>query len=456
LTHDLGSKFMVAVVGAGPAGLFAARQLASEGAHVVLFNRDIKPGGLAEYGIYPDKHKMKEGLRKQFRQLLALPQINYYGHLTVGEDADLTLADLRALGFQAILVTVGAQGTKWLGLPGEDLRGVYHAKDLVYHYNRLPPFSEQDFAIGRRVASVGVGNVMLDIAHWLIRDVRVDEVVAVARRGPAEVKFDKPEMEYVIANLDLADLDAELERARPIMEAVGQDVAHARAYILAALPGALAPVSAARFRLDFLASPHRIVGADGRVTGLEVEDTTLVAAGEDTKARGLGVFRTISADTVVFAIGDRVDEHFGLPVKSNAFVKHPAPRYPINGLCYEVYDANAGHALDDVFVAGWSREASTGLVGAARKDGTNGALAVLHYLRSLPPPNPEALAALAPRLAALPKPVVTKADLHRLEAAEQAQATQQGLEEFKFSTDAEMLGAMGLSGQRSLPGTSLP
>lgn len=444
MTHDLGSQFLVAVVGAGPAGLFAARQLASEGAHVVLFNRDIKPGGLAEYGIYPDKHKMKEGLRKQFRNLLALPQIDYYGHVTVGENADLTLADLRAFGFQAILVTVGAQGTKWLGLPGEDLRGVYHAKDLVYHYNRLPPYSEQTYEIGRRVAIVGVGNVMLDIAHWLIRDLRVDEVVAVARRGPAEVKFDKPEMEYVAGNLDVAALDEELARARPTMEALGQSVEGARAYILAALPGALAPVSAARFWIDFLASPHRIVGADGRVTGLEVEDTTLVGDADNPKARGLGTFRTIPADTVVFAIGDRVDEHFGLPVKANAFVKHPEPRFPIAGQCYEVFDANAGHALDDVFVAGWSREASTGLVGAARKDGTNGALALLQYVRTLPPPNAAPLAGLAPRLAALPKPVVTKTDLQRLDAAERAQAAAHGLEEFKFGTDAEMLAAMGL------------
>ena len=131
-------KYLVAVVGAGPAGLFAARQLAMAGAHVVLLNRDVKPGGLAEYGIFPDKHKMKEGLRKQFRQLLALPQIEYWGNVSVGHGADLTLDDLRGFGFQAVLVTVGAQGTKWLGLPGEDLRGVYHAKDLVYHYKGRP------------------------------------------------------------------------------------------------------------------------------------------------------------------------------------------------------------------------------------------------------------------------------------------------------------------------------
>ena len=64
------NQYMVAVVGAGPAGLFGARELANQGVHVALFNRDIKPGGLAEYGIFPTKHIMKEGLRKQFRQIL--------------------------------------------------------------------------------------------------------------------------------------------------------------------------------------------------------------------------------------------------------------------------------------------------------------------------------------------------------------------------------------------------
>ena len=160
---------LVAVIGAGPAGLFAARELALNNVRVVVFNRDIKPGGLAEYGIYPDKHRMKEGLRAQFRQILAMPLIDYVGHLTVGAQADLSLEALRALGFSAILVSVGAQGTKKLGLPGEEARGVFHAKDLVYHYNRLPPFSSREFDVGRRVGVVGAGNVMADIMNWLGR-----------------------------------------------------------------------------------------------------------------------------------------------------------------------------------------------------------------------------------------------------------------------------------------------
>ena len=138
-------QYFVAVIGAGPAGLFGARELANKGARVLLLNRDIKPGGLAEYGIYPNKYTMKGGLRKQFRQILELPNLDYYGNITIGSQGDLTLDDLRTLGVQAILVTVGAQGTKWLGLPGEELEGVYHAKDVVYYYNHLPPFSQKSF-----------------------------------------------------------------------------------------------------------------------------------------------------------------------------------------------------------------------------------------------------------------------------------------------------------------------
>jgi ferredoxin--NADP+ reductase len=443
---DAQGKYIVAVIGAGPAGLFAARQLAAGGAHVVLLNRDIKPGGLAEYGIYHDKHKMKEGLRRQFRQILDDPDIEYYGNVTVGRKSDLSLNELRAMGFQALLVTVGAQGTKWLGLPGEDLEGVYHAKDLVYHYNRLPPFSTEKFTIGKRVAAIGVGNVMIDIAHWLIRDLKVDEVIAVARRGPAEVKFTKKEMEAVARNLDLADLEEEFRRCTPVMQAVGQDVEQAKAYFYAALPKALEPVSRTRFRFDFLASPSRIIGGErGVVRGLEVEDTTLVPADGDTKARRLGSKRVIPVDTVIFCIGDRVDENFGLAVRWNEFVKNPAPRFPVDGVSYEAFDPQTDRPVERVFVAGWSREASSGLVGVARKDGENGAQAVLAYLQTQPVlEDPQApLERLHARLARLEQPVVDKEAWRRLEAAERAEAERRGLEEFKFRTNQEMLEAIG-------------
>ncbi len=439
------NPFVVAVIGAGPAGLFAARQLAAEGVKVVVLNRDIKPGGLAEYGIYPTKYKMKDGLRKQFRQIISTPEIDYFGNITVGQGADITLDELRALGLNALLVTVGAQGTKWLGLPGEDLVGVFHAKDLVYHYNQLPPYCEDEFPLGRRVALVGVGNVMLDVARWLIRVVKVDEVVAVARRGPAEVKFDRKELEYVAANLDLKALDDEMERMTPVMQAVDQDVLAAKNYILSALPKAVPSVSEARFRFDFCASPTQILGdEEGSVTGLEVEETRLVPYNGDTKARGTGTKRVIPVETVIFCIGDRVDETHGLPVKWNEFIKNPNPRFPVDGISFEAFDPDTNSPIPCTFVAGWSREASSGLVGLARKDGERGARAVAAYLQTQPVQTDTAgvLARLQKRLEAIPHRVIVKEDVYRLAEIEAAEAARLGLEDFKFCSNEDMLAAI--------------
>ena len=432
------NQYIVAVIGAGPAGLFGARELANHGARVLLFNRDIKPGGLAEYGIYPNKHTMKNGLRKQFRQGLDLPNLDYYGNITVGSKGDLTLDDLRALGVQAILVTVGAQGTKWLGLPGEDLIGVYHAKDVVYYYNHLPPFSQRTFHFGKRCAVIGAGNVMLDITHFLAREKKVDEVIAVVRRGPAEVKFEKKEMEYVIDNLDHAELDAEIQRVAPIMEAVHQDPQAARATILEALPKALPKVSDTCFRFEFLASPVRMIGDEnGYLKQVELEDNILVEVNGDTKAKGTGNKRLLNVETVIFAIGDKVDDSFGLPVEWNEFIKNQSPRFPIDGISYE-------SPVEDVFVGGWSRQASTGLVGYARKDGTNASKAVWQYLQTKQPLEPN-LKAVAEKFKGLNKPIITKDEVKKLEAVELVEAQKRGMEEFKFDTNDEMLQAIGLT-----------
>jgi len=204
---------------------------------------------------------------------------------------------------------------------------------------------------------------MLDITHYLARERKVDEVIAVVRRGPMEVKFDKKEMEYVIDNLDQAALDQEMKRITPVLQSVGQDPETARATILEALPKALPKVSETRFRFEFLASPVQMIGdADGRLAQVEIEDNILVRTNGDTKAKGTGNRRCLEVETVIFAIGDKVDDTFGLPVEWNEFVKNPNPRFPIDGNSYEA-------TAEDVFVGGWSRQASTGLVGLARKDG---------------------------------------------------------------------------------------
>jgi ferredoxin--NADP+ reductase len=432
------NQYFVAIVGAGPAGLFGARELANAGVRVVLFNRDIKAGGLAEYGIYPAKHIMKEGLRKQFRGVLDNPNIDYYGNVTVGAQGDLSLDDLRALGFQAILVTAGAQGTKWLGLPGEQFTGVYHAKDVVYHYNKLPPYAQKPYRFGKRCAVVGAGNVMMDISRFLMRDQKVDEVIAVVRRGPAEVKFDKKEMEHVIANLDMGALDSEMTRVTPIMQTVGQNPADAKAKILEGQLHAEAKTSETRFRFEFLVSPTQMFGdANGYLSQLEIEDNSLALKDGDTKARGTDNKRKLDVETVIFAIGDKVDETFGLPVEWNEFVKNATPRFPIDGISFE-------STFADVFVGGWSRKASDGLVGYARKDGTNASKAIWQYLQTLQPGAAD-VKAVAAKVRGSGKPIVAKEDIKRLEAIETEEAKKRGLEEFKFDNNEDMLNAMGLA-----------
>jgi ferredoxin/flavodoxin---NADP+ reductase len=431
--------------------LFAARELALNGARVTLFNRDIKPGGLAEYGIYPNKYKMKDGLRAQFRQILAQEHLRYLGNVTVGQPHNgglLSLDDLRAMGFDAVLATVGAQGTKWLGLPGEGLSGVYHAKDLVYHYNKLPPFSAQHFAIGKRVAVIGMGNVMLDITHWLLEERGVEEVIAVARRGPAEVKFEKKELEYVVRYLDMPALETELERVRPEMVRLHQDPQAMPAMIQSVLERAPEPRNAHHFRLEFLASPVRILAdANGRVRGLEVEETTLVQKESgDTAAWGTAKHHILAVDTVIFAIGDKVDANLGLPVNGIEFAKNPSPRFPQEGLSFETFDPQKNAPIADVFVAGWARQASYGLVGVARRDGTLGAKAVLAYLQTLPgpvDPTGESVQRGLDELA-LRHPLVTRAALERLEVIERKRAQAFGKPEFKFDSNEKMLNALGM------------
>lgn len=431
---------IVAVIGAGPAGLYAAKHLADNDCHVIILNRDIKPGGLAEYGIFFDKYKMKSGLRKQFKGILALPNVHYFGNVRVGTDGDLTLAQIRDMA-DAVLVTVGAQGTKWLGTPGEDLPRVYHAKDVVYHYNHLPPWSERDYPFGKRVAIIGAGNVMLDIANYAIRYLKVDEVVAIVRRDPSAVKFTKKELSYVFENLDQDALTAEIERTRPIMEAVGKSPEDALAFIQSAGKRAKEPVSDTKLRFEFLATTKQIEGnATDGVTAITVEDNTLQLRddGVATRSVGLGTTRTIPVDTVVFAIGDQVDSSFGLPTnKWGEFEKHPSPQFDADGVSYEAYDPAAEAAIDGVFLAGWARQASTGLVGAARKDGVTAADTVLRYLETVEPT--AALDAITTAITATHATVVTKAQVAQLEMVEEARATEDDLPEFKFDHNDDML-----------------
>jgi len=432
----------VFVIGAGPAGLFAAQKIAQAGHEVVIFNRDIKPGGLAEYGIYPVKDKMKIGLRKQFAKVLSLPNVHYFGHVPIGGNSPLTLEALRHFRPAAMVFSVGAQGTKKLGMPGEDAGGIYSAKDYVYHYNLLPPFATQNFSIGKRVAIIGMGNVMVDIARWLMLDcahAKPEEIVVVARRGPFEAKFDEKEFAHIHEHLDRKAFAHELERVKDRIAAVGQDiskVAEETFPALAKYPDH--PPTSPLLRFRFLSTPTAIhPGPDGRIAKLTVADNELTSRDGKIGCKAMGTSEDLDVDTLIFAIGDKHDPSLGLPCGSSGYLTNPESTRP--GAPYEVFDPETGMPWEGVFVVGWARNASEGLVGIARHDGEVGAGHVLDYLSRKSAERSAPVEEIGEFLRGNHVKFVLKSDLPYLYTAEDNEMKARGLSWFKFSDDDQML-----------------
>ena len=438
-------ELTVAVVGAGPAGLFAANALAAKGYGIALFNRDIKPGGLAEYGIFPDKYTLRNGLRKQFLSILACENIAYFGNVHLGVGKCIEIATLFEWGFGAVLITCGAQGIKSLNLPGESLKGVFHAKDLVFHYNKLPPYASREFKFGKKVAIVGAGNVMADITHFLTNYTTVKEITAIIRRGPGEVKFDKKEMETIISYIDLSAFDREIERVSGEMVKVGQNVQAIKEELLAPLSKVSPKERNARLTFHFLASPKQIRSDDGtHVSAIEFEENQLALQDGEIVASGSGKTNVLEVDNVIFAIGDRVLDELGLPINHSGFCKAKLPKYAVNADSFEIEDPETGNTQAGIFVAGWARNPSSGLVGTARKDGVNAAEAISQYLERETFDSGITAKDLEGKLEQQDCKVVTKEHLPILEAAEKKLAGELGLEEYKFSNNEEMLKIMGL------------
>ncbi|MGH7253221.1 MAG: FAD-dependent oxidoreductase, partial [Nitrospiraceae bacterium] len=284
-TSGIGHAHLIVIVGAGPAGMAAANLLSKAGHEVVILNRDIKFGGLAEYGIFPSKLKLRGGLRKSYWEIIERPNVHYFGNVSVSRTKDLTIEDLRSLEASALVFATGAQGTKTIGVEGDSATGVYHAKDVVYHFNRLPGFGERPFEMGRRIAIIGVGDVMVDIAHWLIRYKQVEQVTAIARRGPAERKYNPKEIRAICSNIDRATLAEEFARLRPRLEAVGQNPDEILKGMTDEFTKCEPLTSPTKMVFRFLASPRRVLtDAQNRVRGLQIEETKLEPKGQDFAA----------------------------------------------------------------------------------------------------------------------------------------------------------------------------
>jgi len=440
---------LVAVIGAGPAGLYASQYLARKGVSVALFNRDIRPGGLAEYGIFPSKRKMRQGLLSQFKRILRMPNVHYFGNITVGQSGDIKLDQFRKAGFQAFMVTTGAQENKWLGLPGEDLEGVYQANDIVFNYNHLPEKAHLKFDFGSRVSMIGMGNVMLDIAHYLklLGDVRM--ITAYARRGPTEVKFDKETLEPVANCLNLAKIKQAVDAAKPELRRMALNAAKFYQLLVDAQKKAEECEPVLELTFEFLRSPRRLIGDDqGHVKAMVFEINRLEKEGEAVISQGTGNLETVLTDTVIFSIGSRVDEGFGLPVAEGNFITSTEPRFPVDGISYEVFHPDLGTYCEDIFVSGWARQASEGIVGLARRDAERGARAVLQYLETQAPLGVDVLLNVMNGLPGMAHNGFFLQDLEKLWEVEANLAVEKGIGEFKFQRKDEILKVIRGSQQR--------
>jgi ferredoxin--NADP+ reductase len=244
--------------------------------------------------------------------------------------------------------------------------------------------------------------------------------------------------------MDLDGIKKEFDRIKERLVAVGQNPDEILKGLLDEFTKCEPSNSQTKMGFRFLASPKRVlVDTNNRVRGLEMEDNKLEPKGDDTAAVGLKQFYEFPCDSVVFAVGDKVDETVGLPYKGGVYVTNPnkTGNDPDDAL-FQAYDEASGKIVEGVFLAGWARKASEGLVGVAKRDGDWCAEVVLRYLATKPAANSPK--AVLDKLHALLKerksrPVTVKG-LRALEAAEKSfKGTTDCIGEFKYVTNQEML-----------------
>lgn len=354
-------NWRVAVVGAGPAGLYGTEALAKRGAAVDLFESQFAPFGLVRYGVAPDHQKIKK-TQVVFERILARSSVRLFANVRIG--VDLSVPELLE-HYDQVLLTMGSSGARELGIVGSDLLGNTSATALVNWYNGHPDFVEAAPSLHHeRAVVIGMGNVAVDVARILLRNTdelaltdisrsalsvlrtsAVREVVLLARRGPNQAAFDEKEVR------ELAAL--------PGVEVVSDGYVSKRATkmseFIATFPRASAPrTSERRVVLHFCASPVAILGSE-RAVGLKIERNDLVESAARMRAVGTGDFSSIDAGLIVEAIG-----YHGRALPSVPFHE---PTGTIPNEEGRVLTEPGGERLPGLYVAGWIKRGPTGLIG---------------------------------------------------------------------------------------------
>lgn len=370
-----------AIVGAGPAGFYAADLLLDHGFAVDVFDRLPTPFGLVRSGVAPDHPRIKT-VTRVYDATAKRERFRYFGSVEVGRDVQPD--ELRSR-YHAVVYAVGMTRSRKLGVPGENLRGCHPASDFIGWYNGHPDFSGRSYALtGTRAVVIGNGNVALDVARMLVlphnqlahtdvadhalealRKSSIVEVIVLGRRGPLEAAFTNPELRELS---ELEDVDVVVDPDQVLLPDLALDRpedqvnTRSRRNLDTLRRYATDPRKEAQRRivLRFLTSPLEVIGDGiGQVRGLRLALNRL-AAGPDrgVVAEPTGKEELLPCELVIHAVGYRGRPLPGIPFDNRrGVVPNRDGRIVHNG------EVRTGE-----YVVGWIKRGANGVIGTNRKD----------------------------------------------------------------------------------------
>ena len=364
----------VAVIGAGPAGIYASDLLAKQGVNIDLFEQMPAPFGLIRYGVAPDHPRIK-GIIASLHRVLDTPTIRLLGNIHIGED--ITIAQLHEY-YDAVLLATGAVADRDLDIPGENLNGSYGAADFVGFYDGNPRFHRTWNLTATHIAIIGVGNVALDISRILAKTAnelhtteipdnvyqtlktnQATHIHIFGRRGPAQAKFTPLELKELDHSpsinvvVDPEDIDYDEASITARRASKSQDLVCQTLEQYAMREPKNAPHT---LHIHLFENPVEILGEDGNVVGLRTERMELDGTGH---VQGTGKFTEWPVQAVYRAVGYRSEAITAVPFD------HGTAVIPNDG--GHVVDP-AGEVVPGVYVTGWIKRGPVGLIGNTKSD----------------------------------------------------------------------------------------
>ncbi len=361
----------VAIVGAGPSGLFAAQSLVGQSelsVQVDLIDRLPTPYGLLRYGVAPD-HTSIKSVANALARTFDSTGVRFIGNVELGRD--ISREDLLA-SYDAVVYAAGASEDAQLGVPGEDLAGSRSAREFVAWYSGHPDAPTQDLTGVRTAAVIGVGNVAVDVARVLAKTAdslevtdmppgvldelhrhRADDIHVIARRGPHHAAFTTVELRELVHTPGLA-----VSVNEDAFDGIPEDLERrpkANVEILREAAATVVENPRRRLHFWFWRKPIALEG-DGHVEAIVVERTRLDEAG---KVVGTGETQRLATQLVLRSIGYRSVALPGVPFDERAAV--------IPNVEGRIVDAS-GAVLPREYVVGWIKRGPTGVIGTNKSD----------------------------------------------------------------------------------------